>query len=110
MNKRLGPALSRDKIPLKRCKQCHGRGLVKPMFYEMTCNACAGLGALRVDTGDALDPEDAVVQLRIRLEEKERELASLRRKLAADQSDDSAGRGYGETRGHGPMGMKYHGD
>lgn len=61
------------------------------------------------ETGEALAAEDLVVQLRLRWTKAMQENRHLRSRLA-EKEDDSAGRGYGETRGHGPMGMKYHGD
>ena len=103
MKKRAGPALSLQKQPLQRCPVCNGSGTVKPMFHEMICATCNGLGGLNKETGEALSQDNVTMQLRIRLRERAENERALRRQLA-DIKSESAGRGYG------PGGARYHGD
>ena len=110
MKKRSGPPLRQQRVELKRCGTCHGNGVSKGLFHEMPCPDCNAGGVVDKETGTALPVEDLVVQLRMWLAKTMDTNRKLRKQLAHRQADDSAGRGYGETRGHGPMGMKYHGD
>ena len=110
LKKRSGPSLRQQARPLKKCRGCHGRGVTKGLFHEMPCPDCNAGGVVDKETGEALAVEDLVVQLRLWLTRSMETNRKLRQQLADRKSDDSAGRGYGETRGHGPMGMKYHGD
>jgi len=103
MKKTAGPALSLKKLPLARCPECKGSGTVKPMFHEMICAACNGMGGLDKETGKALDSDNVTMQLRIRLRERAQTERQLRRQLA-EASEESAGRGYGAG------GARYHGD
>lgn len=103
MRKRSGPAFNQEKRPLKACPMCYGSGFVKPMFYEVPCDRCKGSGVVCKETGDSLAMEDLVIQLRIRLTERNQELVEVRRKLA-DMRVESNGRGYGAG------GSRYHGD
>lgn len=103
MKKRSGPALTQQKRPLKRCPSCHGRGLVKPMFYEVPCDACEASGVVCKETGEGLPVTDLVLQLRIRLNERDQELADVRRELAATKAENN-------SRGYGAGGSRYHGD
>lgn len=110
MKKRSGPSLRQQRIALKRCDNCRGNGITKGLFYEMPCPDCNAGGVVDKETGAALPVDDLVVQLRLWLAAAMDSNRKLRQSLAARQDDPTAGRGYGETRGHGPMGMKYHGD
>lgn len=110
MNKRSGPSLRQQRVELKQCGTCHGNGVSMGLFHEMPCPDCNAGGVVDKETGSALPAEDLVVQLRMWLAKTMDTNRKLRKQLADRQGDDSAGRGYGETRGHGPMGMKYHGD
>lgn len=103
MSKRSGPPLSLKKLPLQRCPVCQGSGTVKPMFHEMICATCNGLGGLDKETGEAMSQDNVTMQLRIRLRESAQNERNLRRQLAA-VNDESAGRGYGAG------GARYHGD
>lgn len=103
MKKRSGPSLVQQKRPLKRCPACHGRGLVKPMFYEIPCDTCEASGVVCKETGEALPMSELVLQMRIRLNEREQQLAETR-KLLADCRAQINGRGYGAG------GLRYHGD
>ena len=103
MKKRSGPELSLKKVPLKLCPECKGNGTIKPMFHEMLCAGCNGLGGVDHDTGEALSQDNVTMQLRIRLRERAQTERLLRRQLA-EASEESAGRGYGAG------GARYHGD
>jgi len=103
MTKRSGPELSLQKRPLKRCPECNGSRVVKPMFHQMICARCNGLGGVDYNTGETLSPDNVIVQLHIRYMEKLESERALRRQLA-DIKSESAGRGYG------PGGARYHGD
>ncbi|MFL1404207.1 hypothetical protein ACJO2E_02535 [Marinobacter sp. M1N3S26] len=110
MKSRSGPEFRQQARPLKKCPGCHGRGVTKGVFYEMPCPDCNAGGVVCKETGQALAVEDLVVQLRLWLGKAMEDNRRLRRRFADSKADDSSGRGYGETRGRGPMGMKYHGD
>ena len=71
--KKSGPAFRQQKVALARCDECTGRGVVKPMFYEMACVTCHASGIVDKDTGEGLPLADLVLQLRIRLNEKNEE-------------------------------------
>jgi hypothetical protein len=71
------------------------------MFYEMACVTCHASGIVDKDTGEGLPLADLVLQLRIRLNEKNEENRQLRDQLSRTTS---------RVRGHGPMGQTYHGD
>ena len=103
MKKRCGPSLSQEKRLLKRCPFCHGTGLVRPMFHEMPCDHCHASGVVCKETGQSLQIHDLVLQMRIRLNDREKELADLRQRLAA-LSKENDGWGYGAG------GQRYHGD
>lgn len=103
MKKRSGPAFNQEKRPLKPCPKCHGGGFVKPMFYQMPCDRCEASGVVCKETGESLTKEDLVIQLRIRLSERNQELVEVRRQMAAMRAE-SNGRGYGAG------GSRYHGD
>jgi hypothetical protein len=55
------------------------------------------------ETGEALAPENMVIQLRLRLNRLHEENNELRRQLLEQAKQDN-GRGYG------PGGQRYHGD
>lgn len=103
MKKKSGPPLTREKLPLERCPYCNGNGTVKPMFHEMVCASCNGLGGVNKETGAGLSADDVIMQLRIRLRERTHTERLLRRQLA-DLKDESGGRGYGAGW------SRYHGD
>tara|TARA_R110000850_G_scaffold264606_1_gene393771 strand:+ start:18181 stop:18408 length:228 start_codon:yes stop_codon:yes gene_type:complete len=75
----------------------------------MPCPDCNAGGVVDKETGEPLAVEDLVLQLRLWLAKAMQDNRQLKRQLA-DVKGESNGRGYGEGRGHGPMGMKYHGD
>jgi len=97
MKKRAGPELGLKKVPLKLCPECKGNGTIKPMFHEMLCARCNGLGGVDNETGEALNQDNVTMQLRIRLRERAQAERQLRRQLAdrTKETDDSARPGYG---------------
>lgn len=99
--KKSGPSFRQQRVELKTCKACHGRGMVKPMFYEMPCTDCNGGGVVDKKTGQALAMEDLVMQLRLIANERRQKVRELEQKLAAQNRPE---------RGHGPMGMPIRGD
>lgn len=109
MKKRSGPSLRQQRRPLAKCPGCHGQGVTSGLFHEMPCPDCNAGGVVDKETGAALAVDDLVLQLRLWLAKAMQDNRQLKRQLA-DVKRDSNGRGYGEGRGHGPMGMKYHGD
>lgn len=111
MKRRSGPSLRQQRVALTQCGTCHGKGVTRGLFHEMPCPDCNAGGVVDKETGEALPVEDLVVQLRLWLARAMEQNRMLKQRLADRKSDDdSAGRGYGEKRGHGPMGIKYHGD
>jgi len=105
MIKEAGPPLSLKKLPLKLCPECNGNGTVKPMFHELLCGRCNGLGGVHHETGDTLSTDNVIMQLRVRLRERAESERILRRRLAdLKRNEESAGRGYGAG------GARYHGD
>ncbi|QWV14434.1 zinc finger-like domain-containing protein [Marinobacter adhaerens] len=103
MRKASGPTLTKQKRPLKRCPTCHGRGVVKPMFYELPCDHCESSGVVCKETGEGLPASELILQLRLRLNEKEQEIKGLHRQLADERAKD-------DSRGYGAGGSRYHGD
>lgn len=103
MKKRSGPSLRRQKRPLKRCPECNGRGVVKPMFYELPCDYCGHSGMVCKETGEPLADSELRLQLTIRLREEKEKTARLERRLAAVLADKN-------DRGYGAAGSRYHGD
>lgn len=103
MRKRSGPSLRKEKRPLKRCPECNGRGVVKPMFYELPCDYCGHSGMVCKETGEPLADSELRLQLTIRLRELRDENTKLRKQLA----DVTAER---NDRGYGAAGARYHGD
>lgn len=103
MKKSRSRSLALEKIALTRCPHCNGNGSLRPMFYEIECDGCNGLGRVKKDTGEALSPEEVITQQRIRMKEQRALISQLRREMADIQSE-SAGRGYG------PAGARHHGD
>ncbi len=109
MKSRSGPSFDQQRRPLDKCPGCHGQGVTRGLFHQMPCNDCNASGVVDKETGEPLPMEDLVLQLRLWLAKAMQENRQLKRQLA-DGKDESNGRGYGQGRGHGPMGMKYHGD
>jgi len=94
MKKRSGPALTLQKLSLTRCPYCNGSGTVKPMFHEMLCASCNGLGGMHKETGEGLPADDVIMQLRIRLREYAQKDRRQRQRISELEAGES-GRGYG---------------
>lgn len=91
-----------QRVPLKPCPTCAGAGTTTGVFYEVPCPECHASGLVDKETGDRLPLDELVLQLMLRWRDsrnRERELAVQLRE-ARREAD----------RGHGPMGMRYHGD
>ena len=103
MNKRAGPSFRQQIRPLKSCPTCKANGMIQGLFHQMPCHDCNATGLVDNETGEALAPEDMVIQLRLRLNRQRDENNELRRQLLEQAKQDN-GRGYG------PGGQRYHGD
>ncbi len=77
-----GPSLTKKKRPLATCSECQGRGTTKGLFFEMTCPGCNGGGVVDKQTGQALDPEVLVLELRMRLNDRANTITRLEAELA----------------------------
>lgn len=75
----------------------------------MPCPDCNAGGVVDKETGDPLPAEELVIQLRLWLAKAMETNRQLRAQIKQNRPQED-NRGYGEGRGHGPMGMKYHGD
>ncbi len=75
----------------------------------MPCPDCNAGGVVDKETGAPLPVEDLVIQLRLWLAKAMETNRQLRAQIKQNRPQED-NRGYGEGRGHGPMGMKYHGD
>ena len=105
--RRVGPSKTIKRQPIARCGDCGGDGIIKGLFHEMPCNHCEGAGIVHGETGEAMDPQDVILQLRLRLNQASKVVRQLKAKIPADGED----RGYGAgRRGYGPGGQRYHGD
>lgn len=103
MSKRAGPSFRQQIRALKPCAACNANGVIQGLFHQMPCHDCNATGLVDNATGEALAPEDMVMQLRLRLNLQRDENNELRRKLQ-EQLKQNNGRGYG------PGGQRYHGD
>lgn len=68
-------------IPLARCEICQGKGVIKGIFHVMDCAACNGAGLVDRNTNEALSPEVMVQQLRVRLNQANRQVEQQRQQL-----------------------------
>jgi hypothetical protein len=103
VSKTAGPSFRQQIRPLRSCPGCNASGMVQGLFHQMPCNDCNATGLVDNETGQALAPENMVIQLRLRLNRQREENDELRRQLL-DQAKQDNGRGYG------PGGQRYHGD
>lgn len=62
-----GPERRIGIIALAECVACQGKGIIEGVFHQMTCAGCNGSGMVSKESGEALDPQVLVVQLRMRL-------------------------------------------
>ena len=105
--RQVGPSSRQERRNIARCQSCNGEGIIKGLFHEMACNQCEGAGIVDGDTGEAMEPHQLIIQLRMRLNQAAKTVRTLRGQLNKDQED----RGYGGAdRGYGPNGKRYHGD
>ncbi|OEY66815.1 hypothetical protein BG841_10355 [Marinobacter sp. X15-166B] len=100
--KRSGPPLKQQKKPLGVCGECNGRGLVRPMFYELPCDHCLASGIVDKETGATLPAEELILQLQLRLREARESNRNLQEQVNLLKAQDARGYGY--------MGKRYHGD
>jgi len=98
MRKQHGPDLTRKVKPISRCVTCHGRGVVKPLFYEVECAACDGAGFVDEATGESLGKDDAPFQLRAYIARLESQVATLQRKQPT-QENNRRGAGFSHFTG-----------
>lgn len=77
-----GPSLTKKKQPLATCPECQGRGITKGLFFEMTCPGCNGGGVVDKQTGQAMDLEALVLELRMRLNDRAKTITRLEQQLA----------------------------
>ncbi len=82
MKKSHGPALKKPVIELARCPECRGRGLLKGVFYELSCGRCNASGWVAAATGEALALDELVTQLSMRLQAATRQIEQLRKAWA----------------------------
>jgi hypothetical protein len=68
-------------IPLARCEICQGKGVIKGIFHVMDCAACNGAGLVDRKTHEALSLEVMVQQLRVRLNQANRQVEQQREQL-----------------------------
>lgn len=99
MKRRHGPDLQKQTRPLAPCGECHGRGVVTGLFYEMPCDGCWGSGFVDAATGERLEVEELVLQLgrALRLE---RQQAATRSAQAGAERDYQGDNGRHGLRGH----------
>ncbi|WP_443191388.1 hypothetical protein [Pseudomonas indica] len=55
-----------EQIPLDMCVPCCGQGVINGVFHRMVCAGCGGVGFVRKN-GSVIEGEEAVLQLRLRL-------------------------------------------
>lgn len=103
MKKSHGPAFRKIAIPLKHCAVCHGKGVIKPMFYEQNCVDCNASGWVCEATGQALPLEELVLQLNMKLRAMARDLAQAGQASGAQQQ-------YEKNNRRGAGGSNYTGD
>lgn len=70
-------------IPMARCEVCQERGTIKGIFHVMECAGCNGGGLFDLSTGQALNHQKLVQQLRIRLDRATRQVEQQHKQLEA---------------------------
>ena len=106
MKKSHGPALKRERIELKECATCRGTCVIKPMFYELDCLDCHASGWVRADNGQALELQELVTQLCIRLQITQRQIDEQMRVLGYPAEQ----RQYEQNNRRGAGGTNFTGD
>ena len=72
--------MSTNWMQLEACEICQSSGHIRGIFHVMVCAGCNGAGLQRVG-GGAVDCQDLVVQLRLRLTDAERQRNQYRERL-----------------------------
>lgn len=94
-----------EQIALDMCVPCRGQGMIRGVFHRMVCAGCGGVGFVRRD-GSALEGEEAVLQLRLRLNRALSMLSVYEQVRPAGPWDDY----QGETNRHHKGGGNFTGD
>ena len=78
MKKASGPGFKRQRVELEPCSICKGKAVIKGVFYELVCTDCNGSGWVVGGSKLVLSSDELVTQLSFRLQEAQREIASLK--------------------------------
>lgn len=105
MRKSHGPAFKKAAIELSQCPACRGKAVVKGVFYEMACEQCSASGWVEASTGKALELDELVTQLSIRLQAATQQIEQLKRPQAGGPEA-----GYQGSNRRGAGGTNYTGD
>ena len=70
-------------IPLARCEICQGQGVIQGIFHVMECAGCNGAGLIDRATCEPLSHAVLVQQLRVRLNQANRQVEQQRTQLEA---------------------------
>ncbi|MDS9879428.1 hypothetical protein RMI40_31820 [Pseudomonas protegens] len=100
-----GPAFKVDQIDLAQCSVCRGKAFVSGVFHQLPCLQCNASGWVTADTGDALPLEALVMQLSIRLQAAEHQIAQF--KCSGPAGAEAQ---YNENNRRGAGGTNYTGD
>lgn len=94
------------RLDLVRCPICHGKAVVKGVFYERVCVDCNGSGWVVEGSRLVLPLEELVTQLSFKLQAAEREMQVLK------SPSGTAGpeRFYNEPNRRGAGGSNFTGD
>ncbi|QGW77769.1 hypothetical protein GPJ81_14100 [Pseudomonas alkylphenolica] len=94
------------RLDLVRCPVCHGKAVVKGVFYERVCVDCNGSGWVVEGSRLVLPLEELVTQLSFKLQQAERQIEALKgpTKVVGPQ------RQYEEPNCLGAGGTNYTGD
>ena len=78
MQKGQVPGFKRERIELEQCSNCMGKAVVMGLFYELVCTGCSGSGWVVEGSKLVLSSDELVTQLSFKLQEAQREIASLK--------------------------------
>lgn len=78
--------------PLPACTGCTGSGVEKGVFGKRVCSVCHGAG-ITTATGDPLPLEEALLQLRLRLNQAQASLPPVRASEPAYYFENNRGAG-----------------
>lgn len=100
-----GPAFRAALLDLAKCPACRGRAVIKGVFHELACVQCNASGWVTADTGEMLPLDVLVMQLSIRLQSAEHQIAQF------NSSDPAGGEAqYNKNNRLGAGGTNYTGD